>query len=464
MKKFQRTPIFFLVFLCLPPIWAAETPSEQADALLGGLIQTNDPGMAVLVAQDGKILFEKGYGLADREHHVPVTPQTTFRIASITKQFTAVAILKLQEEGKLSVQDRLSKFIPDFPRGDEVTLRQLLTHTSGIHNYTDEPDFLSHVANPTTTEAIIEAMKKYPYDFDPGTKWNYDNSGYMLLTYIVEKVSGQSYGDFLRENFFQPLGMTNTGVYRANPRLPHEAPGYSLDTNGFTRALYWDPSWSGGAGALSSTVEDLYRWNEGIFNGRVLDAASLKPAFTPAKGSEGQVNWDAGYGFGWFIGHYRGLREISHGGLMSGFRSYLVRLPDEKFTVAILVNTSPGRSNIDPMFGARRLVTIFLADKLAPLPTVNTNVSPKSYDALIGRYDLWGSIMTVNKRGTHLFEQIAGGPEREIFPQSETEFFWKGMDVQITFVKDSNGKAVKLIFRNYGMDLDAPRVKEPKIQ
>lgn len=463
MQKFQRTTIFILLFLCVPPIWAAEIPSEQADALLGGLIKTSDPGLAVLVAQGGKILFEKGCGMADLEHHVPVIPQTTsFRIASVTKQFTASAILKLQEEGKLSANDKLSKYIPDFPRGDEVTLRHLLTHTSGIHNYTDEPDFLSRVTNATTTEAIIEEIKKCPYDFEPGAKWNYDNSGYILLGYIVEKVSGQSYGDFLRENFFLPLGMTNTGVYRAHP--PHEALGYSLGTNGLTRALYWDPSWCGGAGALSSTVEDLYRWNEGIFNGRVLDAASLATAFTPVKMSEGQVNWDAGYGCGWYVGHYRGLREISHDGLMSGFRSILLRMPDEKFTVDILVNTSPGRSNINPLFLARQLETIFLADKLKPLPTVNTNVSPKAYDALTGRYDLWGTIMTVNSRGTHLFEQIGGGPEREIFPKSDTEFFVKGVDVKFTFMKDSSGKAVKLIFSNYGIDLDAPRVKELKIQ
>ncbi len=429
-----------------------------------GLIDTNDPGLAVLVAQDGKILFEKGYGLADVAHHVPITPQTTFRIASVTKQFTASAILKLQEEVKLSVSDKLSKYIPDFPRGDEVTLRYLLTHTSGIHNYADEPDFLSRVTNATTTEAIIAQIKKYRYDFNPGTKWNYDNSGYVLLGYIVEQVSGQSYGDFLRENFFQPLGMTNTGVYRAHSGLPHEALGYSLGTNGFERALNWDMSWSSGAGALYSTVEDLYRWNEGVFNGQVLDVASLQAAFTPVRGSKGQVNWDAGYGFGWYVGHYRGLQEISHDGLISGFRSILLRMPDEKFTVDILVNSSPGRSNINPLFLARQLETIFLANKLAPLPTVNMNVSPKSYDALTGRYDLWGSIITVNRRGTHLLEQIGDGPAREIFPKSDTEFFVKGVDVQITFVKDSSGKAANLIFHNYGIDLDALRVMEPKIQ
>jgi CubicO group peptidase (beta-lactamase class C family) len=363
---------------------AAETPSQKADALLSRLIKTNDPGVAVLVAQDGKILFEMGYGVADVEHHVPVIPQTTFRIGSITKQFTASAILKLQEERKLSVNDKVSKYIPNFRRGDEVTLRQLLTHTSGIRDYTDEPHSVSRVTNVTTTGAIIEEIKKYPFDFDPGTKWRYDNSGYLLLGYIVEKVSGQSYGDFLRENFFQPLGMTNTGVYHAHLGLPHEALGYtlgrsastwifwgegfSLGKNRFKQALNVDMSWFGGAGALYSTVEDLYRWNEGVFNGRVLDAASLKAAFTPVKMSFWtRAAWaiffndrGMGYGFGWVVCRHRGLREIWHNGELNGFKSCLLRVPDEKFTVVVLANTEPGRWKADPDRMARKLENIYL--------------------------------------------------------------------------------------------------------
>lgn len=296
--------------------------------------------------------------------------------------------MKLEEEGKLGVNDKVSKYIPDFPRGDEVTLRHLLTHTSGIHDYTDDQDILSRVTNATTTETLIDEMKKDPYDFDPGTKFRYDNAGYLLLGYIVEKVSGQSYGDFLREKFFQPLGMTNTGVYRALLGLPHEAMGYGLGTNGFKRALYWDPSWSGGAGALYSTVGDLYRWNEGIFNARALDAASLKAVFTPVKVTKGQVNSDTGYGFGWAVDRHRGLRVFHHGGSLPGFRSCLLRVPDEKFTVTTLANARPGRPGADAERLTDQLVEIFLADKLASLPIVNTNVSPKSYDALTGRYDL----------------------------------------------------------------------------
>jgi CubicO group peptidase (beta-lactamase class C family) len=440
---------------------ARPAASQKVDALLSGLIETNDPGLAVLVAQDGKILFEKSYGLADREHHVPVIPQTTFRIGSIGKQFTASAILKLQEEGKLSVNDKLSKYIPDFPRGNEVTLRHLLRHTSGIHSYTEKQGFIESVTSAVKPDDLINSFKNDPYDFDPGKKWHYDNSGYFLLGRIVEKVSGQSYGDFLQKNFFQPLGMTNSGVYRAHPGLPHEALGYSLEGAVFTNAVNWDMSWAGGAGTLYSTVEDLFRWNEGIFNGRVLDAASLKAAFTPVKISENQVGSGSGYGFGWFINRHRGLLQIWHGGGLNGFSSYLLRVPDEKCTVAILANAQPGRTNAQPDRLALQLVDIFLADKLVPLPIINTNVSPNSYDVLTGRYDLGiqGVILTISRRGTHLFAQTAGAPDDELFPMSDTEFFSK-LGGQITFVKDSSGKVVKIIGHGGGSDLVAPRVKD----
>jgi CubicO group peptidase (beta-lactamase class C family) len=399
------------------------------------------------------------------EHHVPITPQTTFRIASVTKQFTAAAILKLQEEGKLSVEDKLSKYIPDFPRGDEVTLRHLLTHTSGIREYlSNQPDIA------TTTEAIFDKIKKCGYDFDPGAKWSYSNSGYVLLGYILAKVSGQSYGDFLRESFFQPLGMTNTGIYYTHLDLPHEAIGYSLETNGFKRPNWPgadnQPSWVGGDGVLYSTVEDLYRWNEGIFNGKVLGTASLKAAFTPVETKENHAHYHPkgpGYGFGWEINLYRGLRGVSHSGSIPGFSSYLLRLTDEKFTLTVLANSQPGRPNAYSSETLRQLVEIFLADKLVPLPVVNTNVSPESYGALTGRYELAGKIMIISRRGTHLISQYSGQTEFEIFPKSNTEFFLKAFDAQITFVMDKSGKAVKFITHQGGDDLEATRLKDIEV-
>ncbi|SPE60814.1 Beta-lactamase (modular protein) [Verrucomicrobia bacterium] len=436
---------------------------QVAAGTASSLVKEDSPGLAVLIAQDGKILFEKGYGLADVAHHVPITPETKFRIGSITKQFTAAAILKLQEQGKLSVKDKLSKYIPDFPRGDEVTLHHLLTHTSGIHSYTSHPGFLEKVTKPTKTEEIIESIKKDPYDFDPGKKWLYDNSGFLLLGYIVEKVSAENYGDFLRENFFQPLGMTNTGVYRNGTHLDHEALGYEYGDGKFTNGLDWDMSWAGGAGALYSTVEDLYRWNEGMFSGKVISQASLKAAFTPVQTEENKSDHlEDGYGYGLSIAMFRGAQEISHGGGLNGFSSFLLRVPREHLTVVVLANALPGQPGLEPGGMAQRAVEFCVGERLDPRPVFKPNqtVSAKSFDALVGRYDYGGPIMTVTKEGDHLFAQLSGQPRFEIFPRSETEFFWKVADAQVTFVKDNQGKVIKAIHHQNGNTLNAPRLAD----
>jgi len=434
-----------------------------ADAVLGEATKDDTPGIAVLVAQNGKVLFEKGYGLADVEHHVPVTPQTQFRIGSITKQFTAAAILKLQEQGRLSVTDKLSKYIPDFPRGDEATLHHLLTHTSGIHSYTDKPGFLETVTNTTTTESLINSFKHDPYDFSPGKKWQYDNSGFMLLGYIVEKVSGQSYGEFLRTTFFEPLGMTNTGVHRKGLALEHEALGYEYHDGKFTRALDWDMSWAGGAGALYSTVEDLFRWNEGIFTGKVLSEARLKAAFTPVKTEENKgENLAEGYGYGWAIGSLRGAREISHNGGLNGFSSSLLRLPAENFTVVALANALPSGPGIEPGQLAHQAVEFCLGDKLAPRqePKPTAKLSPAALDPLVGRYDYGAAILSVEREGSRLFAQLSGQPRFEIYPESETNFFWKVVEARVTFVKGPDGKVIKAIHHQNGMTINAARLPE----
>ncbi|HZR18305.1 MAG TPA: serine hydrolase domain-containing protein, partial [Verrucomicrobiae bacterium] len=334
-----------------------------ADVLFSRMTTNHAPGLAVLVAQDCKVLFEKGYGLADLSHGTAITPKTKFRIGSITKQFTASSILKLQEQGKLSVNDKLSKFFPDFPRGNEVTLRHLLTHTSGIRSYTDKPGFIEKVTSPVTPGELIDSFKNDPYDFDPGEKWHYDNSGFFLLGSIIEKVSGESYGEFLRKNFFDSAGMRDTGVHRAGAALEHEALGYQFDGGQFTNALNWDMSWAGGAGSLYSTVEDLYRWNEAIFGGKALSEASLKAAWTPVQTRENKnESTDTGYGFGWSLGQFRGEREISHGGGLNGFSSLLLRLPSRHFTVVVLANALPGAPGADPGGLAHLVTEIYLGD------------------------------------------------------------------------------------------------------
>jgi CubicO group peptidase (beta-lactamase class C family) len=436
---------------------------KVADAFFGELIKSNWPGAAVLVAKDGKVLFKRGYGLACLEHRVPVTPQTKFRIGSITKQFTAAAILKLQEEGKLSLQDKLAKYVPDFPRGEEVTIHHLLTHTSGIHSYTSKPDFMDAVRAPVKAEDLIKSFKNDPYDFDPGKKWAYNNSGFFLLGYIIEKVSGQSYGEFLREKFFAPLGMKDTGVHNATDIYPHEAYGYAYEGGQPKKALNWDMSRAGGAGALYSTVEDLYRWNEAVFNGKVLSPESLKAAFTPAlTAQDEQKPKEEGYGYGWAIAKLRGCQEIEHGGGLQGFVSYLLRLPKEHFTVVVLANSAPPVPGVDAGGLAHELAQLYLGDKMEVRvrPAVSKNVSPQTLEAYVGRYDYGGAVLTVTRDGDRLFAQLTGQSKHEIFPSSETNFFWKVVEAEVTFVKDDKGKVTKAIHRQSGQTLHAPKLED----
>jgi CubicO group peptidase (beta-lactamase class C family) len=441
----------------------APTPEKLADALFSHIVASNGPGAALLIARDGKILLAKGYGMADVERRIPFSAVTESRIGSITKQFTSAAILRLQERGKLSIDDKLTNYFPGFPRGQEVTLRHLLTHTSGIRSYTDKPGFLAGVSHPIKPEDLINSFKNEPFDFEPGKKWHYDNSGYFLLGKIVEKVSGQSYGDFLQSNFFAPLGMSNTGVYHAGAGLEHEALGYSFSSDGkFSKALNWDMSWAGGAGALYSTVEDLYRWDEALFGGKVLSETSLKAAWTPVKTEEVKDdNSGIGYGFGWAISRLRGAEEIVHSGGLDGFSSFLLRLPQYHFTIAVLANALPGPTNA-PSAQAEWVAQIYLGAQLGPRcsGTVNASVSPAAYDALVGRYDYEGPILTVTREGSRLYAQLGQQPRFQIYPASETNFFWKVVNAQVTFVKNGNGKVVKAIHHQNGHIIVAPRLPD----
>jgi CubicO group peptidase (beta-lactamase class C family) len=442
----------------LPP------PDILVDKLLNQIVKGDSPGAAVLVAKDGKILFKKGYGYSNIGHLVPITPETKFRIGSITKQFTAASILRLKEQGKLDLNDPLSKYLPDFPRGNEVTIHHLLTHTSGIHPYTEKPDFIETVTVPVKPENLIESIKKDPYDFAPGSRWKYNNSGYFLLGTIVEKVSGQSYADFLKKNFFEPLEMQNTGVHRSADVLDHEAEGYSYEEGKIKKALNWDMSRAGGAGSLYSTVDDLFRWNEAVFQGKVLNAASLKQAFTPVSTSQDPKvgeNRDEGYGYGWSLSKLRGLQEISHGGGLQGFLSFLLRYPEENFTVVVLANAAAPPPGLDPGNLAHEIAQYYIGNKMEPRHNPKAiQMAPEALDAYVGRYDYGGAILTVTREGNRIFAQLTGQPRFEIFPKSETEFFWKVVEARVTFVKNEKGEVIKAIHHQGGNVIDASKLKE----
>ena len=239
---------------------------------------------SVLVAQDGKVLLDKGYGFANLEWDVPNTPTTKFRLGSITKQFTAASILLLEERGKLKVEDPVKKYMPNAPAAwDKITIFHLLTHTSGIPSFTGFSDYESHEAQAMTPGKLVEWFRDKPLEFEPGTKWNYSNSGYVLLGYLIEKISGQSYSDFVQQNIFTPLGMKDSGYDSNSAIIAHRAAGYAPGKSGPVNAGFVHMSIPFSAGALYSTTEDLLRWEQGLFGGKVLKPESLAKMTTPFK-------------------------------------------------------------------------------------------------------------------------------------------------------------------------------------
>jgi CubicO group peptidase (beta-lactamase class C family) len=435
---------------------AVLAPDQLIDATYRQLNEKPSPATVVLVSQNGKIVFQKAYGLADVSKNTPATVTTKFRIGSITKQFTASAILKLQEEGKISVDDKLSKFFPDFPRGNEVTIHHLLTHTSGIKSYTGKADFIDKVVKPISNEELLAFFKNEPYDFNPGEEYRYNNSGYFLLGYIVEKVSGKSFAQYLDETFFKPLGMNSTGVHSSSLKLTEEAVGHGQEAGKFKTSLNWDMSWAAGAGALYSTVGDLFIWNEALFNGKVLQEKSVTAAFTSVVLNNGKTPDQGKYGYGWGMGEYRETASIGHSGGLHGFISQLARYPAHNMTVAILTNISPPVSELNPSV----IAEYFIWDKMAKqssFATIATTVDVKAYE---GRYDFGNAVMTITSQSGNLYAQLFGQQNFPIFPQGPDQFYWKVVPAKIKFVRNEKGDVTHADFEQNGQKLTVQKLKD----
>jgi CubicO group peptidase (beta-lactamase class C family) len=441
---------------------AKETDVPAADKLVDGLYgkvnNKSNPGIAVLIAKNGKIIYDKGYGYADLEHKVKISPQTKFRIGSITKQFVASAILKLQEQGKLNVNDKLSKYFPDFPRSGEVGIHQLLTHTSGIHSFTNKETFLADVVKPITNDSLLNYFRNDEYDFNPGERYQYNNSGYFLLGLIIEKVTGEKYGDFLKKTFFDPIGMHNTGVYSTRIKLTNEALGYEKANDAYKRALNWNMDWAGGAGSLYSTTEDLYKWNEAMFKNKVLKPESMKAAFTPVVLNSGSMPPGIQYGYGWGLNEYRGVSAIAHSGGLHGFISQLLRVPKDNLTVVLLTNVMPPQVEIDPMKVAELYIWKGMSKQTS---FAQQQADDKELEKYVGRYDLTqGMVMTITKEKDGLFAQVSGQNKFPIFQSSPGHFFWKVVEATVVFMTDDKGNVTHGHFEQGSFKVDAAKIKD----
>jgi CubicO group peptidase (beta-lactamase class C family) len=443
----------------------AQTPFEDGlKSHLGKLTKDELPGLAVLVARDGKIVFQGGFGFADLEKKTPVTGETKFRIGSVSKQFTAAAILRLADEGKLTLTDPLEKFFPGFPRGGDITVHQLLTHTSGLHSYTNKPEFLSRVAMPIAPVDLIAWFRDDKPDFAPGAGFLYNNSAYFLAGEIVAKVSGKSLDAFLREAFFEPLGMKDTGIFVNATPPPGIALGYSVAIGKATPALDWDMSWAGGAGALYSTVGDLFRWNEALYGGKIMKPDSLKTMTTPAKLPPGVDGMS--YGYGLMMATINRLPSMSHGGGLNGWSSDLVWLPEQRCTVVALANSLPPVGGREPASVTRNIVSKFLAAEIAkvPPPKEDVTVDKKTYPDFVGRYTYQGAVLTVTTEDGRLYAQLTGQPKFEIFPSAADEFFWKVTDAQVKFQRNEKREVTAARHTQGGNTFTAPRIPESAVK
>lgn len=324
--------LLLALLLAFPSQSSGQTLQEKVDDYIGRLLKMGKFSGSLLIAKNGDILHSKGYGLANRELDVSNTPQTIFRLGSIGKQFAATAVMQLQEQGKLDVKDPLTKYIPDYPNGDIITLHHLLTHTSGIPNLTEFPEHRKTIMIPSPVEKTILRFKDKPLEFTPGEKFKYCNSGYLLLGYVIEKVSGKTYEDYLEENIFHPLNMTHSGYDHHSTILKNRASGYHITKEGAFNAPYIDMSIPHAGGALYSTVEDLFLWDRALYTKKILTKASLDKMFTPFK---------ANYGYGWRIDSIYGHKRIHHGGSIFGFQAHIARYVDDNIFVVFLCNQRP---------------------------------------------------------------------------------------------------------------------------
>jgi CubicO group peptidase (beta-lactamase class C family) len=412
---------------------------------------------AVLVAQGDDILLDKAYGAANLEWDIPNTPSTRFRIGSLGKQFTAAAILLLEEQGKLKLHDQVRCYLPDMPASrDKITLFNLLTQTSGIHDFTDMPDFGTTMKLKKTREERIATIRDKPLEFAPGEKFSYSNSNYILLGAVIENVSGVPYAKFVQDNIFMPLGMKDSG-YESDAVLPRRASGYARADGAIIHASYIDMSAVTAAGAFYSTTHDLLIWERALLGGKLLSQASLKMMTKPFKDAWGPgAPFKGGYGMGLYVGTtLDGRREISHTGDIPGFVSMMATYPDDKLSVIVLSNIQGA-----PVGNIASNVADVALGKTVILPSERNEITldAKILGRYVGNYQLRPDLVLaiIQDQGA-LYVQVGDRPRIPVFAQSETSFFAKSRDAQLDF-EGKGSHASAPLWQINGDTVRAPRL------
>lgn len=414
--------------LVLVPVAAGANPGTAGvEAVVDGLFEPvrgqDLPGAAVIVLSGGETVYAKAYGMADVELGVPNTLDTKMRLASVTKSFTALAVLRLAEQGRLRLDDRLSEYLPDFQSGGRVTLRHLLTHTSGV------PDFVS-----------LDDARTVDLEFSPGERLNYSNTGYIILGRVISAVTGQTYEEHVREAILEPLGMSDTGCDHRELVLKRRAAGY-LFSPALVNAEYSDTAAEPAAGGLYSTARDMVRFLRALQGGEIVGSETLERAFSPTPLAGGR---EGAYGYGFMVTRYRGLREIGHGGDISGFNSYVALYPDIDLAVIVLSNVGMWASGPLPKGAdvAHQVVEEMAGDRLGPQFPAAVAVEGRTLDRYVGRYHVeapppvvavMGDTVDIEREDDRLLTVGKQG-RSEIVALSDTRFYSKLAPARIDFL------------------------------
>lgn len=425
------------------------------DSIFKQAYPVNSPGATVLIAQDDKVIYRKAFGMANLELNVPMKPENVLQLASITKQFTSVSVLMLMEQGKLSLQDPLSKFIADYPRGNEITLHHLLSHTSGITSYTNLPEFRAKTRLDMTPEEIISSFKNLPLEFNPGEKYEYSNSGYFLLGYIIEKLSGMSYEDFIQKNIFDKLGMKNSYYANTYKVIPCRASGYQLYDGNYENAEYMSTTIPYAAGSLMSTVDDMFLWNKAIHNNTLISESSKKTAFTNHTLANGK---NSNYGYGWYINEIAGVSTIEHPGGMNGFTASGIYISEKNIYSIVLTNLDDGRGaepcNI-------KAVSAVLGKPVSEQAAVK--VSEKELTKWVGAYQFENVVRFITYENGSLYSVREGGRPFKLIPLSSNEFKFENSFSTYKFSMKNGKKQVLFtdrIVKSMGVETDKKPIAE----
>lgn len=430
--------------------------AKEIDQMLTTTFPADGPGAAVLVLRDGEIILRKGYGLANVELGVPIAPEMVFRLGSVAKQFTAMAILLLAEEGKLALDDDITTYLPDYPtQGQTITIEHLLTHTGGIKDFEFMPARLAAERTDLTVEEVIALFQDEPLDFAPGEQWSYSNSGYILLGAIIEQVSGLSYAEFIQQRIFTPLGMTHSYYDDPAQLIPGRVAGYTQTGDGYANAAYMSLTHPYAAGALASSVDDLAKWDAALYTNKLVKPATLRRAFQPYTLKNGQT---PGYGYGWGIGAYAGHPLHEHNGGINGFTTQVLRLPADKVYIAILTNLDSWPLDLGDL--AFTIATLVI-DEPYQDPTALA-LPAATLAAYEGVYLLNGQIPVAIRYTDEQLTLQTGGPPTVLSPLAANEFFIAGAPLRIKFVKDRAGVITTMqLQKRFTLWFDLPKSDQP---